>query len=335
MAIRDDFTAGEVLLAADLNDTFGSKVPFEYSDTEPTTDIGGFIWFDTNDSPPSPYYYDADEDEFIPFPSGVSGGAAISSPAPSGNYTDGGVEYDFWTFNSSSSIDVSTAGFADVLVVGGGGGGSYGGGRGAGGGGAGGYLNINDYYLPAGTLTVTIGAGGTAGNLTTQDAKPGNGSLLGILPAPGGGGGADNLGLAGHGGSGGGRSRGSARVGLGVPGFGNDGGTSVESSPGFGGGGGGGANSAGGAGTSSAGGSGGAGISSDITGTSVARGGGGGGSTSSGTGGSATAGGGAGGGNNTAGTAGSANTGGGGGAGEDANGGNGGSGVVIVMVRTA
>jgi hypothetical protein len=53
MAVRNDFTAGEVLAAADLNDTFGSRVPFAYGTATPTTTVSGFLWYDTNTTPPT------------------------------------------------------------------------------------------------------------------------------------------------------------------------------------------------------------------------------------------------------------------------------------------
>jgi len=58
MAIRNDFTAGEVLAAADLNDTFGSRVPFAYGTATPTTTTDGFIFYDENLTPPAPKFWD-------------------------------------------------------------------------------------------------------------------------------------------------------------------------------------------------------------------------------------------------------------------------------------
>jgi hypothetical protein len=58
MAIRDDFTAGEVLAAADLNDTFASKVPYAYGTATPSTTVDGFVWFDENSTPPAPKFWD-------------------------------------------------------------------------------------------------------------------------------------------------------------------------------------------------------------------------------------------------------------------------------------
>jgi hypothetical protein len=58
MAVRDDFTAGEVLAAADLNDTFASKPPFAYGTATPSTTVDGFIWYDENSTPPAPKFWD-------------------------------------------------------------------------------------------------------------------------------------------------------------------------------------------------------------------------------------------------------------------------------------
>lgn len=70
MAIRDDFTAGEVLAAADLNDTFASKPPFAYGTATPTTTVEGFIWYDENDTPPTAKFWDGSTFENITAPSG-------------------------------------------------------------------------------------------------------------------------------------------------------------------------------------------------------------------------------------------------------------------------
>jgi hypothetical protein len=58
MAVRNDFTAGEVLAAQDLNDTFGSRVPFAYGTATPSTTVDGFVWFDENETPPAPKFWD-------------------------------------------------------------------------------------------------------------------------------------------------------------------------------------------------------------------------------------------------------------------------------------
>jgi hypothetical protein len=58
MAVRDDFTAGEVLAAADLNDTFASKPPFAYGTATPSTTVEGFIFYDENVTPPAPKFWD-------------------------------------------------------------------------------------------------------------------------------------------------------------------------------------------------------------------------------------------------------------------------------------
>ena len=320
MAVRNDFTAGEVLAAADLNDTFAAKVSYAYGTAEPTTTVDGFVWFDENDTPPTPKFWDGSA--FVPFPSGA-GDAVISSPAATGQYTDSGITYDYYTFTSSGTLTVDTAGFADVLVIGGGGGG---GASGGGGGGAGGYLAITDAYLPAGTATVTVGAGAPTTNF---DAANGNTSRLGDYYAVGGGAGARGVGLKGLGGGNGGGGEGVGAGGPGVGGQGSDGGSGASGA----GGGGGGASAAGGNATTNTGGAGGDGIASSITGSSVTRGGGGGGSGDSTSGAGGAGGGAAGGGTPTAATANTGGGGGGGGAGPGQLGGASGSGVVIVRVK--
>ena len=71
MAIRDDFTAGEVLAAADLNDTFASKPPFAYGTATPTTTVEGFIWYDENSTPPEPKFWDGAAFQAVSAPGGL------------------------------------------------------------------------------------------------------------------------------------------------------------------------------------------------------------------------------------------------------------------------
>ena len=259
-----------------------------------------------------------------------------------GTETTSGV-YTIHTFTSSGSLVVSGKSFtADYLVVAGGGGG---GGTRAGGGGAGGMIESPGQTIPVGTHTVTIGGGGTGGPGVNSGAVGENSSLGSLATANGGayGGGQGNPG--GPGGSGGGGSDGAAG-GEGTPGQGNDGGPSQSDRGGGGGGGKGGAGSQGPTGTGEgdgAGGPGGAAGSSTYSGSTVNySGGGGGGSRDNGTPGPGGGGGAGAGGKNPTTVAGnaSANQGGGGGGGgrhptgATLNGGNGGSGIVIVRYQT-
>ena len=270
---------------------------------------------------------------FIPFASGV--GAAVYSDANTGTYTG----YAYKTFTASGTLTVTTAGFADVYLVGGGGAGGY---NVGGGGGGGGVVAITNAYLPAGTLTVTIGAGGSASGNTPNNGLP---SRIGSYFAPGGGAGGGTSALNGdngkNGASGGGGQKTSGVGGSGDAGttIGNNGGTGSASTAGGGGGGG---SAVGAVGSGTTGGAGGAGTGTTIAGTTptgayvagtfTAGGGGGGGGT--GAAGAAGAGGGGAGATAGAATAGTANTGGGGGgtAASASLGGNGASGLVIVRV---
>ncbi len=246
--------------------------------------------------------------------------------------------------NSSTSIVCSgTLPGASVLVVGGGGGGMP---NGSGGGGGGGVVSGSQTL--SGTMSVVVGAGGTAGSYPTAPTKqPTNGgsSSFGSLTAIGGGYGAsrDISGAAGTGSSGGGGSGcqwgpGNYAGGAGTAGQGYAGGNGTGASGDLGGnsagGGGGGAGGVGGAASSQLGGNGGPGISSSISGAATYYGGGGGGGCwVSGAGGAGGVGGGGRGdvltGSQVA--AGATNSGGGGGAAPT---GNGGSGIVIISYPT-
>ena len=225
----------------------------------------------------------------------------------------------------------------DYLLIAGGGGGGDGNAPG-GGGGAGGYRSITNVTATAGSLNITIGAGGTGSPGGDQRGNSGNNSTItgtSSYSATGGGygGGYNSNGIGGTGGSGGG---GSGPTGTGTGGTGNAGGYSpVEGTNGgdssnnsnFGGGGGG----AGSSGSSGA--SGGAGGSGATWLDGITRAGGGGGGNNGGTNGG-SGGGGSGGTSGSGGGGGTANTGSGGGAGKDSAGGNGGSGVFIVRYQT-
>jgi hypothetical protein len=220
-----------------------------------------------------------------------------------------------YKYTGSGSITIATGGMAEMLVIGGGGAA----GSDNAGGGAGGYVYDTSVFLPAGTLTVTVGAGGTSSESgSVSYVKNGNPSRLGSYVALGGGASGfdpqNNYswrvgfdGGSGGGGYGNSYAGGSALLGQGNNGSNNSGG-------------------GGAGGTTPTNGAGGPGASNSITGTSVTYAGGGGGISQLG---------GAGGGGNSGATGqdGSANTGGGAG-GSYTNGvtKNGGSGYVVVVV---
>lgn len=187
-----------------------------------------------------------------------------------GNFTNSATGsaagYKYVSFTASGTLTVDSPGFFDVLVIGGGGGGARdqaGVNRGRGGG-AGGMLYQTNVFIPAGSYTVTVGAGGAAGaSQTSSGARGQNSSIGSTLIALGGGRGvyfADYVSDFANGGCGGGRS-GAGGVAL-IPSQGFDGGTYTG-----GGAGGAGQNNSTGVGP---------GLANSITGTSVtyARGGG-------------------------------------------------------------
>jgi hypothetical protein len=238
----------------------------------------------------------------------------------------------------------------DVLVVAGGGRGS---GPHGGGGGAGGLIYRPGFPVtPGGSVSYTVGAGGTSVGIEPQGGQPGSDSVFGTLTAKGGGGGNSNeIGRPGGSGSGGScYVPGSKHIGgsanqpgqpgdSGTYGFGNPGGNgSYNGSPpqGAQGGSGGGAGASGGTSSQNTNGpGGGAGRAYSISGSSVyyAGGGGNGSHTNVNNAGPGGIGGGGGGtGEGASGQPGTANRGGGGGGTSDgpSPGGNGGSGVIIV-----
>ena len=256
--------------------------------------------------------------------------------------TDG--TYWYHAFLSSGTFTPAKGLSCDVLVVAGGGGSgaSSGGNYTSGGGGAGGYLKSTGISVSS-AATVTVGAGGAAVSVGTNNGNAGSNSQFGSVTASvgGGWGGANSGGGGNTGGSGGGASVGATGA-AGTSGQGFAGGNGGPGAANYTGGGGGGAGAVGAAGTSSNGGAGGVGKNTDSSWLSVVgmgvsgylAGGGGGGSWGAGLGGAGgSGGGGLGGGNSTqgAGVAGTANTGSGaGGGGNGYNGASGGSGLVIV-----
>ena len=155
---------------------------------------------------------------------------ATISNTPTGTYQgDDGHTYAYYEFTTSGTLTVITAGLVDLLVVGGGGAGNTD--QGKGGGGAGGVLQVSQGLLPAGSLPVTVGAGGPAfkvpANYYSRRGDDGEASVVGNYVAAGGGGagcinyrrdGIDSVKVpGGNGGSGGGYS------GKGIPGQGHNG----------------------------------------------------------------------------------------------------------------
>ena len=180
--------------------------------------------------------------------------AANFTDTATGTYTDGGVDYKYLTLTGTGTVTIDQAGFADVLVVAGGGysyatsGSTY---RSAGG--AGGVIYSANKFLPIGTNSVVVGAGGAS-------YSNGDDSVFIDLYAIGGAhGNSSNSYVSGfNGGSGSGASGSGVAVGLGINGQGHDGGL-VSS----------GASAGGGAGGDGSGGTAGLGLLNSITGAGV------------------------------------------------------------------
>jgi hypothetical protein len=268
-------------------------------------------------------------------------GSAI--PTPSEGMVTFRTDDDILEFWSGSAwVGASGAIPVDYFLAGGGagGGGASGSNDSAGGGGASGFVQGTTWVARGSAIALRVGLGGAGGVGANRGASGGR-SLFGDIFSGGAGGGgraagALTGGVDGVGGlSAGGSSRYSALVGLTVASeYGNNGGAGRDADRSSGGGGG-----AGGAGvtpTGTAGGNGGAGSTPTIGSTAVCGGGGGGARDAAG--GTGQAGGGNGGNGSAAaqnGTDATANSGsGGGGAARAANGGAGGSGLVLLRIPT-
>jgi hypothetical protein len=352
MAVRDDFAPGEVLAAADLNDTFGSKVDYATPTNAQTGTTYTFVAADANRittasnasavtftiPPQTDVAWAANAIiRVVNYGAGaltVAGGSGVTvtNTATVINQYGGGAAIrtgsDAWTFVPFGAGEPPTVN-VEYLVIAGGGGGSLGGG------GAGGYrCSVSGETSGGGasaespftatkgtTYIVTVGAGGGQNGL-------GNNSEFDTIVSTGGGVSTTN------GGSGGGVGANDSSLptpGAGTTGQGTAGGAKANTGA-RGGGGGGGASAAGAVTSGNVGGVGGNGVASLITGSSVTRGGGGGGGSSSGgpvSGGSGGGGAGASS-SNTGGGNGTANTGGGGGGNWVSTPLAGGSGIVIV-----
>jgi len=116
-------------------------------------------------------------------------GTATSNNVPNNS------DYAYIIFTNNGSITLNTSIVCDILVVGGGGGGGVFGG----GGGAGAVLFATNYTVPNGTHTITVGAGGAGGPVSsTSNGFNGSNSSFAInggstfIAVGGGGGGARN-----------------------------------------------------------------------------------------------------------------------------------------------
>ena len=283
------------------------------------------------------------------------------------------------TFCVSNAGNSGGSDSVDYVVLAGGGAGGTG--NNAGGGGAGGYrespgaascytaspLGASPAAAIAVTVSafpVTVGGGGAqkpAGPGTDSRGTKGSNSIFSTITSTGGGGGAvgngstngtpgtDDVGEPGGSGGGGGyrnygcstSAGGAGNTPAVTPSQGNTGGSSSSCAPSYGASGGGGAGAVGTNGSGPDAGPGGAGVTSEITGSPVARAGGGGGGTNGPIGSGGAGGGGAGAPPSAPGVAGTANTGGGGGGGgnpvsspsPNRLGGAGGSGIVIIRYK--
>ena len=157
-----EFVAGETLDESDINDyllqgilVFAGTAARGSAITSPVEGQFAFL----KDSDTLTFY---DGSSWVEYESGVP--YANVSTSATGSATISGTVYDYWDFTSNGSLVVTNDGLIDVLVVGGGGNIDSGSGVSTGGGGGG--VKYGLVFVTAGTVAVTIGAGGStnAGN---------------------------------------------------------------------------------------------------------------------------------------------------------------------------
>lgn len=224
-----EFVAGEVLDEDEINDylmqgmlVFAGTAARGSAITSPVE--GQFSFLKDSDSVE---FYDGSA--WVELSTGIAWGSATGGSV----VTQGKSRYN--VFSANGSLVVEEPGFFEYAIVAGGGGGASGGG---GGGGAGGVLT-GFVQLAAGTISVTVGAGGAGGaGVDVAGAAGGNSSVASIGTATGGGFGGAPAGNGGSGGSGGGGGRflGSGGAGTSGQGFAGGNGSSDNSTGGGGGG---------------------------------------------------------------------------------------------------
>ena len=118
-----------------------------------------------------------------PFVYGVATGGTSSSISVDG------IPHTMLTYTSSSTLNVTTAGFFDFTIIGGGASGTQNGlvGNGGGGGGAGALVLAQTMYLPVGTFAVGVGGGGSIsyvnGYASGRDLGPSQGAKGNTSPS--------------------------------------------------------------------------------------------------------------------------------------------------------
>lgn len=182
------FVSGEVLDEDKINDYLMQGV-LVFADSSARTSaiaspVHGMVSF-LKDSDTIEFY---DGSQWTALSSGLAN-ATITGTTGSpgtGTFTDANsISWNYYRWTGAGSITIGNAGYADVLVIGGGGASKYNEARLKAGGGAG-ALRFGQLYLPTGTHTITVGAGGS-GTSTASLANAGSSSSIGSLLTCGGG----------------------------------------------------------------------------------------------------------------------------------------------------
>ena len=154
---------------AGLTASLAAKLAGVKADTAPATPATNDVWLDTSGA--AGVWKIWNGSAWVAF----SGGAPVVVTSTTGSPTiTSDASYTYYKFTGSGTLVVGTEGVAEVLLVSGGASGS----NTNQGPGSGGTWVLGQHVLPAGTLTVTVGAGGTG---STYSGAPGRPSSLGTL----------------------------------------------------------------------------------------------------------------------------------------------------------
>lgn len=192
-------------VSAAVSAAVANKASYVYASTAPASPSNGDLWMDTTTASPKGKVWNGSEWKLF---SGA--GAANFSNTATGTYSSDGDNYKYITFTGSGTLTVTTAGFADILLVGGGGGSGAGtdggGGERSGSSGGGGSVFYGTITVEAGSYTITVGGGGNAGAFSGGNGGAGGTSSIALpntfvrlpsISSSGGGGGGGNAGAVG------------------------------------------------------------------------------------------------------------------------------------------
>ena len=101
------YPAASQALAQEVSDQLASKLPYEYGTATPSTSVDGFLWYDENDTPPTPKFWDGAA--FQALTSGkilqvVRATDSTRRTTTSSGYADAGISVSITPTKSTSAV---------------------------------------------------------------------------------------------------------------------------------------------------------------------------------------------------------------------------------------